>query len=443
VSRGRARAAALAVVTLIVAIAPAAASAGWSRPFDLVAPGTLDYLPTQLAIGGSGSAAGYTVEDVDTPGSGQAYFVLRSATGTVGPPHAIAGARALLALAYSARGLEVLTGSSPSTADCCSSVQAMAVGGGGQVRNTQTLVSGLAGATLGSLVPLAHGGTLAAVATERGLWTQQSGANGRFSGRRRLTASGLAPSSLATASLGGDSSLVAWSAASGPAGFADPRTIFYAEGSRRSSPRQSHTLLRIPAGHRIDELGVAPRAGAAGGSAGTGGGTGATAAWIESYYDKQADYHVVVRATDFAPHPAVRDFAPAGGFPAGLSFAADAAGAQGLAWKACDAGGTCTVRVTTRGPTSSFGTPISLGAIDASQTPALTVGSRGQVLVGWVRGGQPVAAVGLAGGRFGAVRVLSPSAFALDETVAYGPHGALAAWTQGTLNPSVVAAAYR
>lgn len=427
--RGR-RAAILALALLGPGLAPASALAGWSRPFDLVAPGSLDYLPTQLATTGSGSAAGYTVQDVDTPGSGQAYLVLRSRTGVVGAPQAIAGARALLALAYSSRGLELLTGSSPAGLDCCSGAQAMSVGDGGRVRSTQTLVGGLAGATFGSLVALRRGGMLAVVATERGLWTQQSGAAGRFSGRRQLTGAGLAPSSVTAAGLGGEDSLVAWSAASGPAGFADPRTIFYAQGSRHGPPRRAHTLLRVPAGHRIDELGVAQRSG------------GATAAWIESYYDGRGEYHARVRAADFARRPRVRDFAAAGGrAAAGLTFAADAAGVQGLAWKACTTAGSCTVRVSTRGPKAPFRSPVSLGPIAASQTPALTVGPRGQVLVGWVRGGHPVAAVGRASsGHFGAARVLSPSVYAYDETVAYGPGGALAAWAQGTLHPSVVAA---
>jgi hypothetical protein len=432
VSRGRARAGLVALVLLALVLAPATAQAGWSRPFDLVAPGTLDYLPTQLAVSGSGSAAGYAVQDVDTPGSGQAYLVLRSAQGKVGPPAAIAGARAILALAYSSRGLELLTGSSPAGLDCCSSAEAMAVTGSGRVHSPQTLVSGLAGATIGALVAFAHGGMLAAVAAEDGLWTQQSASGGHFGGRHRLTGAGLAPQAMSATSLGGENSLVAWTAASGPAGFADPRTIFYAQGSKRSSPRRAHTLLRIPAGHRIDELGVAQR------------GAGATAAWIESYYDKSANYHVQVRATDFAGRPTVRDFTPAGGFAAGLTFAADAAGAQALAWKACGADGTCTVFVTTRGPSAPLRSPVSLGPVDPSQTPTLSVGPHGQVVVGWVRDGHPVAAVGSASsGRVGAARVLSPSTFALDETVAYGPTGALAAWTQGTLNPSVVAATYR
>jgi hypothetical protein len=85
-----------------------------------------------------------------------------------------------------------------------------------------------------------------------------------------------------------------------------------------------------------------------------------------------------------------------------------------------------------------------LGSIDASEEPAAAVGPHGQVLVGWVRGGRPVAATAAsAGGRFGAAATLSSTTFALDVTVAFGARGAgLAAWTQGTLNPSVVGAAY-
>jgi hypothetical protein len=88
---------------------------------------------------------------------------------------------------------------------------------------------------------------------------------------------------------------------------------------------------------------------------------------------------------------------------------------------------------------------VSLGALDPSETPATAVGPQGRTLVGWVRGGQPMAAVGAAGsGRFGAARALSATLFAYDLTVAFGPgRDALAAWSQGTLNPSVVGAAYR
>jgi hypothetical protein len=66
------------------------------------------------------------------------------------------------------------------------------------------------------------------------------------------------------------------------------------------------------------------------------------------------------------------------------------------------------------------------------------------LLVGWVRGGTPVAATApSAGGRFGATSTLSSTTFALDLTVALGSgNSGMAAWSQGTLNPSVVGAAY-
>ena len=131
-SRAWARPALVLLALLGLALVPAGAQAGWSAPFDLVAPGSLDYLPTQLAVSASGSAAGYAVQDVDTPGSAQAYLVLRSPGGGVGPPQVIPGAREILALAYSGRGLELLTGSSPAGLDCCSSTQAVAVAGARQ-----------------------------------------------------------------------------------------------------------------------------------------------------------------------------------------------------------------------------------------------------------------------------------------------------------------------
>jgi hypothetical protein len=86
----------------------------------------------------------------------------------------------------------------------------------------------------------------------------------------------------------------------------------------------------------------------------------------------------------------------------------------------------------------SFGSARTLGAIDGYQSPSLTVSPNGRVVIAWVRGGRPVASVG-----FGSPSVLSSTTFATDATVAFGPkHVALAAWIQGTLNPSVVAAAY-
>jgi hypothetical protein len=345
----------------------------------------------------------------------------------------IPAASQILALAYDGSGLELVTGSTASGFDCCSSAQAVRFTSAGSLLRPQTLVGGLSGATLCRLVVLGDARMVAAIATEQGVWTVQSNRAGRFAGKTRLTRAGQAPESLSTTWLGGENSLVAWTAGSGPPGSSNPRSIFYALGSKTGAQHVAHALLSVAAGQRIDELGVARR------------GSGATAAWVESWYDAHGGYHSQVREADFGSHPAAGSLSVASGRASGISFAANSAGAQGVAWETCAASGTCTVRVATRRPMGRFSLPVALGPIDATQTPSVAVGPGGQVVVGWVRNGNPVAAVGsAANGRFGPVQVLSSSAYALDLTVAFGPRReALAVWTQGTLNPSLVAAEYR
>ena len=422
----------LALCLVGSALLAPAAQAGWTRPFELVKPGTMDFLPTRLAFSSSGAAtAGFSIADLDTPGSSQAYTVYRSPRGAVGAPRAITGAQAILALAYSGSALQLMTGTGPSNLDCCSTAQAVRISPQGAIGRPQTLVGGLAGDSIGHLVPLAGGRMVAAVGTEQGVWTLAAGPNGHFSGKHRLTGAGQAPESLAATWLGGQGSVVAWTTASGTAGASDPRTIFYGQGSKTGPPRRALRLLQVPAGHRIDELTVARR------------GNGATAAWVESWFDKRGSYHSQVRAGDFAAKPSVRNLSPVNGDASGIDLAANAAGAQALTWQSCTSGGSCTVHAATRAANGRFGGAVTLGAIDASQEAAVTVGPAGQALVGWVRFGHPVATVGPVSGRLGALRVLSSSSFAADLTVAFGPHhDALAAWTQGTLNPSVVAADY-
>ena len=189
-----------------------------------------------------------------------------------------------------------------------------------------------------------------------------------------------------------------------------PRSISYALGSKTGAPHGVKTAVTVPAGHRIDELAVAPRGG------------GATAAWVESWFDKGSTYHSIVRAMDIAPHAMVRDLSPAGRLASGLSFAGDVAGDQVIAWQSCTAQAACQAQADGRGATGSFGAVRTLGAIDPSQEPAAAVGAHGQVLVGWVGAGKPVAATAAsAGGRFGAPATLSSTTFALDLTVAFGP----------------------
>jgi hypothetical protein len=422
------------VVLALALLAPAGAQAGWGRPFEFAKPGSLDYLPPQLAFSPAGAAAAaFGIENVDTPGVSQAYVTSRSPRGVVGGPRAIAGAKQILALAFDGGALDLLTGTSPQGQTCCSSARAIQLGAGGRLGRPRTLVDGLTGATLGQLLTLADGQLLAALATERGVWVVQSEGANRFGAPRRLTGAQQSPESMSAAWLGGERTIVAWTAASGPAGASDPRSIDVATGSGQSAPGHVSTVVTAASGHRIDELAVARR------------GSSATLAWIESWYDRSGNYHSQVKAADISPSPGIRTLSPANRLASGLALAADSAGDQGLSWESCTTDASCTVGVAVRGAQVRFSASSTLGAIDASQSPAIAVGPRGQVLVGWVRDGHPVAAVGSASSRrFGLPRVLSASTYALDLTVGFGPgRDALAAWTQGTLNPSVVGAAYR
>jgi hypothetical protein len=413
---------------------PAAAQARWSAPFQFAKPGTLDVVGPVLAVSGSGAAAaGFGLGDVDTPGVSQAYVTLRPGHGAPGEPVAIPGSQQVLAGAYDGGSLELLTGAAASGQTCCSAVQAVQVGAGGRLGWARTLVGGLTGATQGRLLTLKNGSMLAAVATERGVWVAQSAKANRFGAQHLLTRGGQMPETLAAAWLGAENTIVAWTTANGIAGAAAPRSITYATGSRTRAPHGVRTAVTVRAGHRIDELGVAARHGG-----------GATAAWIESWFDAKGGYHSRVRAMDIAPHAAVRDLSPANRLASGLSFAGDVRGDQAMAWESCTAQAACQTQVAGRAAQGQYGSPRTLGAIDASQEPALDVGSQGQVVVGWVRGGKPVAATAAGPARpFGAPVTLSSTTFALDLTVGFGSgRQALAAWTQGTLNPSVIGAAY-
>ena len=430
----RARLARAAALTLAAfAASTPAAQAGWGRSFEFEPPGTLDLSAPQLAFSAAGAAAaGFAVQDVDTPGASQAYVTSRSAHGSVGTPRPIGSAEQILGLSFDGPALELLTGNSPSALSCCSAAQVVRVTGGGALQRPRTLVSGLTGATEGQLLTVGQG-MLAAVATERGVWAVQAARANRFGAPHRLSGAGETPGSLSAAWLGGQNSVIAWTAARGLAGALDPRTIYYADGSKTGGPRRAHTLLSVPSGDAIDEFEIAPR------------GSGATAAWVESWYDRRGNFHSQVEAADFGSHPGIRALSPADETASGLSIAADAAGDQAVSWKACDQTGSCTVDAVLRGSVGVFGADARLGALDASQAPSAAVGAQGQAIVGWVRYGHPVASAGsTASHRFGSVQVLSSTIYAFDLTVGFGPgRDALAAWTQGTLNPSVVGAAYR
>jgi hypothetical protein len=429
--RIRASAVALAVV-LCAAVAPAA-RAGWQRPFQFAAPGSLDTIPAQIGFSGAGAAAAaFGVQNVDDAALSDAFLTLRSAHGQVGAPARVPGAQQVLSLTFDGSSPELLTGTSPAGLPCCSAAQAIQVTSRGVFRRPRTLVSGLAGATLGQLLTLADGRLLAAISTGAGVWAAQSVSANRFAATHRLTAPHDVPEALSATSLGADDSILAWIAARGTAFGAVPGTIFTASGTKLSGPRRGYAVLTVPAGHQIDELGLAHEL------------STPTVAWIESWFDARGGYHSQADVADLAQRPGVRALSHAGQLASGLDVAANAAGDQAVAWKVCTGRGSCSLNVALRRAGATFAAPVSLGSIDPSQAPAIAVGRSGEVLVAWVRFGHPVAAARAPGsGSFGRPSVLSRTTYAADLTLSYGPaREAIAAWTQGTLSPSVVADAY-
>ena len=432
----RARTLAIWLVLVSVAIgtvAAPAARAGWSTPFQFAKPGSLDTIPVGLAFSPQGAAAAaFGVENVDSPAISSAFVNFRSPGGAVGAPRQVPGTQQVLGLAFDGPSLELLTADSPTDLACCSEAQAVRVSGVGAFARPHTLVSNLDGASFGQLVTLADGQMVAALASTNGVWAAQSVSGDRFAGVHRLTVSSDMPESLAATSLGGEKSIVAWTTGSGAAGEASPRSIYAAIGSRLSAPRRSRALVTLPATRRIDELAVAAR------------GSMPTLAWIQSWFDSHGNYHAQAEAADISSRPRVRALSPAGQIASGLVLAGDGHGDQAVAWKICLSDGSCTLHVSARAATGIFSQPVSLGSIDPSQTPSLSVAPKGEALLGWVRLGHPVAAVSQpASARFGPTQVLSPTIYALDLAVSFGPkREGLAAWTQGTLAPSVVAAAY-
>jgi hypothetical protein len=414
-------------VALVTAAAPALA-AGWSKPFQFQKPGTLDALAPQLAFApGGASTAAFGTLQVDVPGSAQAQYSTRTAGGRVGGVRDVPGARRVLALTYDGPQLELLAGTSGTAQDCCSAVEAIRVGSGGAPQRPRRLVGGLTGFTQGNLLTLAGGRMLAAIATERGVWVAQSAKADQFGPQRRVSPNGQVPVSMDAAWLGGGNSVVAWTAGSGNVtGATVPRQIFVAEGSSSGAPNGAHVAITVPSGHRIDQLSVARSA------------NGATLAWIESWYDSRGAYHSRVEVAEVGPHPSARALSPDGRIASGLTLVADPVGDQGATWESCTTAGSCTVQGAGRPAGGSFSGAHTLGSIDPTQQPSLAISPGGQLIAGWEQGGHPIASVG-----FGKPQVLSSTTYAYAVTVAYGPkRTALATWDQGTLNPSVVAAAY-
>jgi hypothetical protein len=378
-----------------------------------------------------GGAAGiaFTVQDEDNPATSSPFATWRSASGALSAPRQIPGAADVLGLAWFGRSLQLLTGGSEAGQTCCSTAGAIGMTAPGRFGPQKRLVSGLAGATAGQLVGLGHR-MLAAVATERGVWISQTGSSGRWA-THRLAGAGAQPQGLDATALPHGRSAVAW--IGGSANAVGSRSIYVADGTSTSAPRRSHAAITVPASQGIDEMGIAP------------GPDGGTAAWIESWYDRRGNYHSVVVAADLAHARRTTTFGVAGTIASGLTFAGDGHGEEVIAWKACTWSATCSVRAVVRSGGKSFGRPLRLGSIDATEAPAVSVSSGGDALVGWISAGHVLAAeLRPHGTRFLAAHVVSTTNYAANLALTFGPAGAaIATWSQGTFAPDVVGAVFR
>ena len=258
----------LAVATLALlpsAGLPAVGTGEVERAVQFAAPGTLDVVPPVLAVSGSGAAAAaFGIQDVDTPGVSQGYVSLRPAHGGrgAGTDRDPRIASRSSTPAYDGGSLELLTGdragrTRPAVAVPRQSRSAR----GARWRAPRTLVGGLAGRDPG---PAAH-------ARERRRWSPPwppSAACGSSS-RPRATAS--APSTCSPTAArcprrwtprgwAAQNTIVAWTAATRGRRRRPPRAASPTRWAPRPTrPRGVKTAVTVPAGHRIDELGVAAR----------------------------------------------------------------------------------------------------------------------------------------------------------------------------------------
>jgi hypothetical protein len=169
-------------------------------------------------------------------------------------------------------------------------------------------------------------------------------------------------------------------------------------------------------------------------------------AWVESWFDGRGGFHSRVetaRAVRGAHGAAV---SPSGQLASQLSLAAGPSGRQVVAWEGCDSVGACvTAAAARRRSTTPFGRAQRLGRADGGDATTAAVSPTGLALVGWINTGNMVVAARRARtDRFTGGHVISDAGLDADPALAFGPFGvALAAWTQGTLAPSVFTRAYR
>jgi hypothetical protein len=407
-----------------IAAAPAVASAGsapaWNHSARLAGPQSDSIVGPQLAFANDGTAAAaFSLQDEQLPAQSTAYAALGGSSGRWKDSKA-SGAQLVLGMAFgSSRTPWLLTGTAPSPRACCATVS-IRHGAGGSARK---LVTGLTGITDGQLAALGGGQLLAAIATQRGVWIGQSSASGAApSGMHQLRFKG-APAGLDVTATRGGGGAVAWSDA-GSSGETEPQRILYATGSTGAAPSHVRSAVSLPSGFGIDELALEPAA------------SGATVAWVESSFDSSGGLHSTVETRDLKGGP-TRTVSAYGVLASDLSFAADAAGDQVLAWNACSSTGTCSVQAAVRRARGGFGAVQTLGPSDPIEAPAAAMSRFGKALVAWIRGGDVVASSRRAGaGRFGGARTVSSTGDDYDVTVGFTPRGnAVAAWTEGDASP--------
>ncbi len=422
-------------LALVVALAVAApAEAGWQAPYRVAGPYSLDVQPMQAAFAAGGQTAlGFNVFNEDRALTSQGYAAISGKNGRPGSPVRVPDTQEVLDLVFDGTELNLLIGTSPALRPCCSSARLVKIAGG-KPQRSRLIFPRLAGATVGQLVALPGNRLLSSVATAQAVWTELTGNKGRPAPARLLTPKTAAPQTLGATVLRGNRTVLAWTAAAGPPApsTAGPAGIMVADGTATSAPRRAHLAVKMSKGRQVDELAL-----------GRGSSSG-TVAWIESWDDSAGFLHSEPVVADLGGRVHARTFELPGLIASGLSFATDPSGAQVLAWKACDLGGSCRVETSVKDAGGRFSAPISLGRIDPAATPAAAVSSKGVGLVGWISGGRVLAAArARRAPRFAPTRVVSPTTSAMDLTLGFGPSGALAGWSEGTFAETVMGALFK
>ena len=422
-------------LALVVALAVAApAEAGWQAPYRVAGPYSLDVQPMQAAFAAGGQTAlGFNVFDEDRALTSQGYAAISGKNGRPGSPVRVPDTQEVLDLVFDGTDLNLLIGTSPALRPCCSSARLVKIAGG-KPQRSRLIFPRLTGATVGQLVALPGNRLLSSVATAQAVWTELTGNKGRPAPARLLTPKTAAPQTLGATVLRGNRTVLAWTAAGGPPApsTAGPAGIMVADGTATSAPRRAHLAVKMSKGRQVDELAL-----------GRGSSSG-TVAWIESWNDSAGFLHSEPVVADIGGRVHARTFELPGLLASGLSFATDPSGAQVLAWKVCDLGGSCRVETSVKDAGGRFSEPISLGRIDPAATPAAAVSSKGVGLVGWISGGRVLAAArGRRAPRFAPTRVVSPTTSAMDLTLGFGPSGALAGWSEGTFTETVMGALFK